>query len=85
MLFLPPTAGQSREGAVLEDVVFMRDDMANIAWAIERSIESAVEQPPSTPRRRPRRVLRPPMQGGALRMRWRPRMERERFNFLMPL
>jgi hypothetical protein len=45
MLFLPPTAGRSLEGAALEDVVFMRDEMANVAWAIERSIESPVEQP----------------------------------------
>jgi hypothetical protein len=44
MLFLPPTAGRSPEGAALEDVVFMRDEMANVAWAIERSIESPVEQ-----------------------------------------
>jgi hypothetical protein len=26
-------------------VLFMRDEMANVAWAIERSIESPVEQP----------------------------------------
>ncbi len=45
MFFLPPTAGRSLEGAALEDIVFMRDEMANVAWAIERSIESPVEQP----------------------------------------
>ena len=44
MYFLPPTAGQSLEGSALEDVVFMRDEMANLAWAIERSVESPVEQ-----------------------------------------
>ena len=38
----PP--GASLEGAALEDVLFMRDEMANLAWAIERSIESPVEQ-----------------------------------------
>ena len=29
----------------VEDVLFMRDEMANMAWAIERSLESPVEQP----------------------------------------
>jgi hypothetical protein len=33
------------DGATLEDVNFMRDEMANIAWAIERSVEGATEQP----------------------------------------
>jgi hypothetical protein len=55
MFFLPPTAGRSLEGATLEDVVFMRDEMANIVWAIGRSVESPVEQlhiytlPPTAP------------------------------------
>ena len=29
----------------MEDVLFMRDEMANVAWAIERSIESPIEEP----------------------------------------
>ncbi|MGE3783961.1 MAG: hypothetical protein AB7H71_14645, partial [Alphaproteobacteria bacterium] len=67
MLFLPPTAGRSLEGAALEDVVFMRDEMANIAWAIERSIESPVEQPRvyTTPPAAPGNAA--PVQGGAPR------------------
>lgn len=48
LFFLPPTAGQRTEGGALEDVLFMRDEMANVAWAIERVIENAIEQP--TPR-----------------------------------
>jgi hypothetical protein len=32
------------ETAALEDVLFMRDEMANLAWAIERSIENPTEQ-----------------------------------------
>jgi hypothetical protein len=48
LFFLPPTAGQRTEGSALEDVLFMRDEMANLAWAIERVIENALEQP--TPR-----------------------------------
>jgi hypothetical protein len=43
--FLPPSLGRSIDGAAVEDVLFMRDEMANIAWAIERTIESPVERP----------------------------------------
>ena len=32
------------EGSPLEDVLFMRDEMANVAWAIERTIENPIEQ-----------------------------------------
>jgi len=45
LFFLPPTTGQRLQSATLEDVLFMRDEMANLAWAIERSIESPLEQP----------------------------------------
>ena len=45
LFFLPPALGRSLEGVALEDVLFMRDEMANLAWAIERSIESLTEQP----------------------------------------
>ena len=40
--FLAPALGRSVDGATLEDVLFMRDEMANLAWGIERSIESPV-------------------------------------------
>jgi hypothetical protein len=43
LFFLPPTINRSIDGPVIEDVLFMRDEMANIAWAIERSIESGME------------------------------------------
>lgn len=42
--FLPPTLGRTIDGTPLEDVLFMRDEMANLAWAIERSVESPIEQ-----------------------------------------
>ena len=45
LFFLPPALGRSLEGAPIEEVLFMRDEMANLAWAIERSIESPIEQP----------------------------------------
>jgi hypothetical protein len=41
--FLPPTIGRSLDNALLEDVLFIRDEMANVAWGIERSIEGAIE------------------------------------------
>jgi hypothetical protein len=44
LFFLPPALGRSLEGAPVEDVLFARDEMANIAWAIERIIESPIEQ-----------------------------------------
>jgi hypothetical protein len=43
--FLPPTIGRSVDGAPLEDVLFMRDEMANLAWGIERTIEGGSEIP----------------------------------------
>jgi len=42
---LPATLGSVVDGGTLEDVAFMRDEMANLAWAIERSVEGATEQP----------------------------------------
>jgi hypothetical protein len=44
LFFLPPAIGQVIESAALEEVLFMRDEMANMAWAIERRIESPVER-----------------------------------------
>ena len=44
LFFLPPSAARGLEGPALEDVLFMRDEMANLAWAIERRIESPIEQ-----------------------------------------
>lgn len=45
--FLPPTLGWSVDGNVLEDVLFTRDEMANVAWGIERAIEGGLEAPVS--------------------------------------
>jgi len=44
LFFLPPAVGRSLESASVEDVLFMRDEMANVAWAIERRLESPVEK-----------------------------------------
>ena len=43
--FLPPTLMRTIDSLPLEDVLFMRDEMANLAWAIERTVESPIEQP----------------------------------------
>lgn len=45
---LAPSAGPAMElGAVLEDVRFARDEMANMAWAVERVTASPIGQPRS--------------------------------------
>ncbi len=43
---LPPTAGTAlQRGRVLEEVRFARDEMANMAWAIENILENAAGEP----------------------------------------
>lgn len=49
MFFLPPSLARTVEGRAVEEVLFMRDEMANMAWAIERRIESGLEQPVPRP------------------------------------
>jgi hypothetical protein len=44
-LYLPPATAQTLEGAPIEEVVLLRDEMANMAWAVERIVESAIERP----------------------------------------
>jgi hypothetical protein len=43
--FLPPVLINRLEGRPIEEVLFLRDEMANIAWAVEHVIESAIERP----------------------------------------
>jgi hypothetical protein len=43
--FLPPTLGKSLQGPLLEDVLLLRDEMANMAWAVERVVESPLGRP----------------------------------------
>jgi hypothetical protein len=38
--FLPPTLVKSLHGRPIEEVLFLRDEMANLAWAVERQVES---------------------------------------------
>lgn len=44
LLFLPPVVSTVEQGRPLEAVEFRRDEMANMAWAIERRVESNAER-----------------------------------------
>lgn len=44
-LFLPPVVPDSTEGPPLEEVLFLRDEMANLAWGVERVVEGADGRP----------------------------------------
>lgn len=44
-LFLPPVLGPSLSGPSLEEVAFVRDEMANIVWAVEERIQTAAGTP----------------------------------------
>lgn len=39
--FLPPTLAQTIEGEPIEEVALFRDEMANIAWGVERTVQGA--------------------------------------------
>jgi hypothetical protein len=41
-LLLAPALSKSMEGALLEQVLFVRDEMANMVWAVERVVPSAL-------------------------------------------
>src|SRR5262249_22773358 len=38
-LLIPPGAVAVQDGPPVEDVLFLRDEMANMAWAVERSVQ----------------------------------------------
>jgi hypothetical protein len=38
-LLIPPGAVAVQDGPAIEEVLFLRDEMANMAWAIERSVQ----------------------------------------------
>jgi hypothetical protein len=45
LFFLPPALAKDIEGKPVEEVLFLRDEMANMAWGVERLVESSIEQP----------------------------------------
>jgi hypothetical protein len=44
-LFLPPSVETADAGRPLEDVRLVRDEVGNLAWAVERRVESAAGRP----------------------------------------
>jgi hypothetical protein len=40
LFLLPPAVGQHLTGTTIEEVLLLRDEMANLVWAVERSVES---------------------------------------------
>jgi hypothetical protein len=63
LLFLPPVLAASLQSKPIEEVIFLRDEMANIAWAVERVVESRIGQPinrgESSPQERRKEQTRP--------------------------
>lgn len=47
LLFLPPTLPQVEEAPALEEVLFLRDEMANAMWCVERTILNGLGDPQS--------------------------------------
>lgn len=45
LFMLPPALMTTLESRPIEEVLFLRDEMANMAWGVERVVESAIEQP----------------------------------------
>ena len=45
LFFLPPVLGPMLESRPIEDLSLLRDEMANVAWAVERVVESAAGRP----------------------------------------
>jgi hypothetical protein len=43
LLFLVPSLLKTIDGRPLEEVLFMRDEMANMAWAVEHVVQGAIE------------------------------------------
>jgi len=44
-LFIPPSTRGTMEGRALEDVLFVRDESANMAWGIESTVEDIAGDP----------------------------------------
>src|SRR4029077_5803591 len=46
-LLVPPSARGTLEGRALEEVLFLRDESANMAWALEKVVQGASGDPRS--------------------------------------
>lgn len=49
MLFVAPSLMKSLQSLPVEEVLFLRDEMANLAWGVERLVENAAERPLNRP------------------------------------
>ena len=59
---LPPSAGETAQySAAIEDVRFIRDEMANMVWGVEHTIEGGLGQPLDGYERTGRRNAAPPV------------------------
>lgn len=45
LFFLPPSLLRSLESRPIEEVLFLRDEMANLVWAVERLVDSPADRP----------------------------------------
>lgn len=45
LLLLPPTLAARQDGPALEDVLFLRDEMATMGWAVERTVQGSLDAP----------------------------------------
>lgn len=45
LLFLPPVVLETQESSALEEVAFIRDEMANVVWGVERTVVSDAGTP----------------------------------------
>ncbi len=73
-LFVAPTTAATLEGPLLEDVAFIRDEDANLAWAVERVVENQLGEG-SRRDEATDRVGQPEAAAGADTGRWRYRQE----------
>ena len=65
LLFLPPTAIDRLESSPIEEVMLLRDEMANMAWAVERVVEGRAGRPVRRFEMYQRRMRARKDQGGA--------------------
>ncbi len=45
LLYIPPVAHEKISSEALEDVIFMKDENANLSWAIEHTVSNAIGEP----------------------------------------
>jgi len=63
LFFLAPATLARIESRPVEEVLFLRDEMANMAWGVERVVESAIERPINRIEQRPSAVAVAPADG----------------------